>query len=56
MRFPKTIQLDLSDWQGFERAAGPGGWAVSGALAFARAPAAITGTRAGADPPRRGEV
>ena len=37
MRFPKTIQLDLSDWQVFERAAEPGEWAVSGAFAFADA-------------------
>ncbi len=35
MRFPKTIQLDLSDWQVFERAAEPGELAVSGAFAFA---------------------
>lgn len=44
MRFPKTIQLDLSDWQVFERAAGPGEWAVSGAFAFADAdPDSLTG-------------
>ena len=35
MRFPKTVQLDLSDWQVFERAAEPGELAVSGAFAFA---------------------
>ena len=44
MRFPKTIQLDLSDWQVFERAAEPGEWAVSGAFAFADAdPDALAG-------------
>lgn len=35
MRFPRTMQLDLSDWQVFERTAEPGEWAVSGAFAFA---------------------
>lgn len=35
MRFPKTMQLDLSDWQVFERTAEPGEAAVSGAFAFA---------------------
>ncbi len=44
MRFPKTIQLDLSDWQVFDKAAGPGELAVSGAFAFADAdPDALTG-------------
>ncbi len=37
MRFPKTIQLDLSDLQVFEQTAEPGEWAVSGAFAFADA-------------------
>ena len=36
-RFPKTMQLDLSDWQVFERTAEPGEPAVSGAFAFADA-------------------
>lgn len=35
MRVPKTVQLDLSDWQVFERVAEPGELAVSGAFAFA---------------------
>ena len=35
MRFPKTIRLDNSDLQVFDRAAGPAEWAVSGAFAFA---------------------
>lgn len=44
MRFPKTMQLDLSDWQVFEQAAEPGEWAVSGAFAFADAdPDSLTG-------------
>ena len=44
MRFPKTIQLDLSDWQVFDKAAEPGELAVSGAFAFADAdPDALTG-------------
>jgi len=34
MRFPRTIRLDGSDAQVFERAAAPGEWAVSGAFAF----------------------
>ena len=47
MRFPKTIQLDLSDWQVFERAAEPGEWAISGAFAFADAdPDALAGKQA----------
>ena len=37
MRFPKTVQLDLSDWNVFDRTAEPGEWAVSGAFAFANA-------------------
>lgn len=37
MRFPKTLQLDLSDRQVFDRAAEPGELAVSGAFAFADA-------------------
>lgn len=37
MRFPKTMQLDLSDWQVFDRTAEPGEPAVSGAFAFADA-------------------
>lgn len=37
MLFPKTMQLDLSDWQVFERTAEPGETAVSGAFAFADA-------------------
>ena len=37
MRFPKTMQLDLSDWQVFDRTAEPGEAAVSGAFAFADA-------------------
>ena len=44
MRFPKTVQLDLSDWQVFERTAEPGELAVSGAFAFADAdPEALSG-------------
>jgi len=35
MRFLKTMQLDLSDWQVFDRTAEPGEPAVSGAFAFA---------------------
>ena len=38
MRFPRTIRLDASDEQVFERAAAPEEWAVSGAFAFADAP------------------
>ena len=35
MYLPKTIRLDNSDLQVFDRAAAPGEWAVSGAFAFA---------------------
>ncbi len=46
MRFPKTIRLDSSDAQVFERAAEPNEWAVSGAFAFADAdPSEISGKR-----------
>jgi hypothetical protein len=38
MRFPRTIRLDGSDAQVFERAAAPDEWAVSGAFAFADTP------------------
>ncbi|MDP6390129.1 MAG: DUF6505 family protein [Alphaproteobacteria bacterium] len=34
MRLPRTIRLDSSDDNVFERAARPGEWAVSGAFAF----------------------
>ena len=44
MRLPKTIQLDLSDWQVFDCTAEPGEWAVSGAFEFADAdPEALVG-------------
>ena len=47
MRFPKTVQLDLSDWQVFDRAADPGELAVSGAFAFADAdPETLSGKSA----------
>ncbi len=46
MRFPKTIRLDSSDRQVFERAAEPNEWAVSGAFAFADAdPSTLTTKR-----------
>lgn len=46
MRFPKTMQIDLSDWQVFERTAEPGEAAVSGAFAFADAePETLEGKR-----------
>jgi hypothetical protein len=35
MKLPRTIRLDSSDTQVFERAAAPGEWAVSGSFAFA---------------------
>jgi hypothetical protein len=38
MRFLRTIRLDASDEQVFERAAAEGEWAVPGAFAFAHAP------------------
>ena len=38
MRLPRTIRLDGSDEQVFERAAAPDEWAVSGAFAFADTP------------------
>lgn len=38
MRFPRTIRLDNSDLQVFDRAAAPDEWAVSGAFAFADLP------------------
>jgi hypothetical protein len=38
MRFPRTIRLDASDEQVFERAAAPEEWAVSGTFAFADVP------------------
>jgi hypothetical protein len=38
IRFPRTIRLDASDEQVFERAAGPDEWAISGAFAFADTP------------------
>ncbi len=34
LRFPKTIRLDSSDLQVFERAAEPGEWAVPGGFDF----------------------
>lgn len=34
LKFPRTIRLDPSDTFVFERAAGPGEWAVSGAFVF----------------------
>src|SRR3954462_5247773 len=34
LKFPRTIRLDPSDTFGFERAAEPGEWAVSGAFVF----------------------
>ena len=47
MRFPRTIRLDGSDAQVFERAAAPGEWAVSGAFAFADStPEALRGKSA----------
>ena len=39
MRFLRTIRLDASDEQVFERAAAAGEWAVPGAFAFAHVPA-----------------
>ncbi len=38
MRFLRTIRLDASDEQVFERAAAAGEWAVPGAFAFAHTP------------------
>jgi hypothetical protein len=38
MRFLRTIRLDASDEQVFERAAADGEWAVPGAFAFAHTP------------------
>jgi Family of unknown function (DUF6505) len=38
MRFLRTIRLDASDEQVFERAAAPDEWAVPGAFAFAHTP------------------
>ena len=35
MKFPRTIRLDTSDTQVFEKAAAPGEWAVPGSFAFA---------------------
>ena len=47
MRFPRTIRLDGSDAQVFERAAAPDEWAVSGAFAFVDTPPeALRGKRA----------
>ncbi len=43
MKFPRTIQLDVSDINAFPLAAEPGEWAVTGTFAFADAdPAAMT--------------
>ena len=43
MKFPRTIQLDVSDINAFPLAAGPEEWAVTGTFAFADAdPAAMT--------------
>ena len=47
MHFPRTIRLDGSDAQVFERAAVPDEWAVSGAFVFAdTAPEALRGKTA----------
>lgn len=44
MKLLRTIRIDASDAQVFERAAEPGEWAVSGGFAFADlAPEAVTG-------------
>ncbi|KZD05811.1 DUF6505 family protein [Oceanibaculum pacificum] len=46
MRFPRTIRLDQTDLQVFDRAAEPGEWAVSGSFAFADAgPGDLIGKR-----------
>ena len=34
MKFPRTVRLDASDAQVFEKAASPGEWAVPGSFAF----------------------